>query len=137
MTIVICGSMSASKEMLDFKTQLTHAGHVVVLPKGTEEYAAMPVIKKSYTESARRKIDNDFIRGHYEEISRGDAVFIVNVERHGIPGYIGGNAFLEMGFAYVLRKKIFLLYEIPDMTYQDELVAMEPIILHGDVTKIT
>ncbi len=60
----------------------------------------------------------------------------VNIDKKGIKNYIGGNTFLEMGFAHVLDKKIFLLNEIPDISYKDEIKAMQPIILNGDLSKI-
>jgi len=63
-------------------------------------------------------------------------VLVANVERKGVKGYIGGNSFLEMGFAFVLNKPIYLLHEIPDINYKDEIEAMIPIILNGDFLKI-
>jgi predicted RNA-binding protein with PUA domain len=53
-----------------------------------------------------------------------------------VVGYIGGNSFLEVGFAHVLNKKIFLFNEIPDCLFKDELIAMQPIILGEDLKKI-
>lgn len=41
-----------------------------------------------------------------------------------------------MAFAHVLDKKIFLLNPIPEIPYKDEIVAMQPIILDGDLAKI-
>jgi predicted RNA-binding protein with PUA domain len=61
---------------------------------------------------------------------------VVNEDLNGIKGYIGGNSFLEMGFAHVLNKKIFLLNPISEMGYEDEIVAMKPVILNGDLDKI-
>ena len=55
---------------------------------------------------------------------------------NGIPNYIGGNTFLEMGFAHVLNKKVFLLNNIPAMPYDDEIKDMQPIVLNGDLLKI-
>lgn len=136
MKIVICGSMSASKEMVAAEQQLLSLSHQVVLPEFTHEYAAMDTFARVHSESTRNKIENDLIRGHYHSIESGDAVLIINVERHGIAGYIGGNSFLEMGFAHVLRKPIYLLQPIPEMGYRDEIEAMRPIVINGDFTKI-
>ena len=60
----------------------------------------------------------------------------MNYEKRGIKNYIGGNVFLEIGFAHVLGKKIFLLNEIPDMFYKDEIESMDPIVLKGNLNKI-
>lgn len=136
MKIVVCGSMSASKEMVDIEKRLIDLGHDVILPKFTHEYAEMASINKIHTESARNKVDYDLIRGYYDKIAANDAVLIANVERKGIDSYIGGNAFLEMGFAYVLNKPIYLFNGIPEMAYKDEIEVMEPIILNGNLDKI-
>jgi len=65
-----------------------------------------------------------------------DAIIVINVDKNGIKNYIGGNTFLEMGFAYVLDKKLFLLNDIPKVNYKDEIVALKPIILNGNIELI-
>ena len=136
MKIIICGSVSASKEMVAAEKQLQAMGHEVVLPEFTHDYAAIATIDKAHTESARNKVQYDLIRLHFDNIKVGDAILVVNVERHNISGYIGGNAFLEMGFAFVLDKPIYLLHQLPECSYRDELEAMQPIILGGDINRI-
>ena len=136
MKIVICGSMTASKEMVAAEKKLIEMGHEVVLPEFTNHYAGMDTLNKMHTESARNKVKYDLIRGYFSIIKNGDAILVINIDRKSIKGYIGGNSFLEMGFAYVLNKPIYLLHQIPDVGYQDELEAMNPIIINGDYTKI-
>jgi len=66
-----------------------------------------------------------------------DAVVVLNLDKHGIANYIGGNTFLEIGFAHVLNQKIFLLNPIPDIQfYKTEIEAMKPVILNGDLSLI-
>ena len=65
-----------------------------------------------------------------------NAVLVLNPDKKGIKNYIGGNTLIEMGFAYVLDKKIFLYNPIPEMSYTDEIKAMKPIILNKDLSKI-
>jgi len=46
---------------------------------------------------------------------------------------------MEMGLAYYLRKKIFLLYPPPPVKqekYTHEVLIMQPVILDGDLDKI-
>lgn len=137
MKIVICGSMTASREMAEAEKTLKELGHEIVLPEFTHEYASLDTIDKMHTESARHKVEYDLIRGYFEKIKSSDAVLIVNVEKKGVKGYIGGNSFLEMGFAFVLNKPIYLLHEIPNISYRDEIEAMSPIILNRDFSKIS
>ena len=64
-------------------------------------------------------------------------MLIVNESKNGIDHYIGGNVLIEMGQAYVNDKKIFFLHGIPtDLPYLDEILAMDPICLEGDIDKI-
>lgn len=136
MKIVVCGSMTASKEMIAAEEKLKELGHEVVLPEFTHEYAAMDTHDAMHTESAKNKVEYDLIKGYFEKIKNSDAVLVANVERKGIAGYIGGNSFLEMGFAFVLEKPIYLLHDIPDLGYKDELCAMSPVVLNGDFSLI-
>jgi hypothetical protein len=128
--------MSASKEMVEVEKQLLTLGHEVVLPEFTHDYAAMATIDRAHTESIRNKVQHDLIRAHFNKIQAGEAILVVNIERNNVIGYIGGNSFLEIGFAFVLNKPIYLLYPIPECSYRDEIEAMRPIILAGDITKI-
>ncbi len=128
--------MTASKEMLEAGDILKAKGHEIILPEFTTEYATMDTQDTMHAESAKNKVEHDLIRGYYEHIKKSDAILVMNVERKGIPGYIGGNSFLEMGFAFVLHKKIFLREGIPDMGYADELMAMNPLVINGDFSLI-
>jgi hypothetical protein len=44
---------------------------------------------------------------------------------------------MEIGFAHVLEKKIFLMNPVPDIEYyRSEIEAVRPVIINGDLTKI-
>lgn len=122
--------------MVALEKELSQRGHEVVLPEFTHDYAAMATIDKAHIESARNKVEYDLIRSHFDKIKSGDAIIVANVKRKGIPGYIGGNSFLEMGFVFVLDKPIYLLNQIPACGYQDEIEEMWPIVLGGDISRI-
>lgn len=136
MKIIVCGSMSSSKDMVRVEEELKKNGHDVVLPKFTHEYAKLESVDKEITESLREKKEYDLIRGYFKKIKEGDSLLVVNAYKNGIEGYIGGNSFLEMGFAYVSEKPIYLLNKVPDMAYTDEILAMNPIVLDGDLSQI-
>jgi len=76
------------------------------------------------------------IRLQKEKVEANDAVFILNFEKHGQPNYIGGATFLETFKAFELGKKIFLYNPIPDNIFKDELIAMDPVVINGDLDKI-
>ncbi|MFA5993503.1 MAG: hypothetical protein WC823_00930 [Parcubacteria group bacterium] len=136
MKIIICGSMTAAKRMVEIEAGLKELGHEVILPRFALEYAQMSSMEEMHSESVKNKMDHDLIRDYFEEIKQGDAVLIINDERKDIANYIGGNSFLEMAFAHVLHKEVFLLNPIPEMGYSDELIAMQPVILNGDLNLI-
>jgi hypothetical protein len=136
MKIVICGSMAFSKEMTGAGKTLRKYGHEIILPRNCENYAECRLQTENNSESTRHKIEHNLLRGYFEKIKGADAILAVNCDKDGIKNYIGGNTFLEMGFAHVLNKKIFLLNNIPEIGYKDEIMAMQPTILNGDLEKI-
>ncbi len=137
MKIEICGSMIFSRRMLEIKESLLEMGHIANTPPFTEKYAKLESPEKRHSESLGNKIKHDLIRVYFNKIKNSDAVLIVNENKNNIESYIGGNSFLEMAFAHILNKKIFLLNPIPKLSYTDEIEAMQPIILHGDLEKIS
>lgn len=135
MKIAICASMFSIPKMMEVKEILKNH-HQLILPRNTESYAdgSLPLEKEG--ESAKHKIEGNLIRRYFDNIKSVDAVLVINEEKRGIKNYIGGNTFLEMSFAHVLDKKIFLLNPIPDISYAEEIVAMQPIVINGDLSKL-
>ncbi len=134
MKIIICGSISATDEITSVQKQLEAMGHEVEVPQGVK-FAHMRRLEGPAEEKADVKIKHDLIRGYYEKMKNYDVVLIVNPEKKGIAGYIGGNTLIEMAFAHILKKKLYCLYPVPDLSYASEIFAMQPIILNGDVTE--
>lgn len=135
MKIIICSSISAADEVLRIKSDLERRGHEVEIPAGIK-HPELRRIDADNRQKADVKIEHDLIRGYYEKIKLFDKVLVVNPRLKEIDGYIGGNAFLEMGFAHVLNKPLYCLYPLPEMTYSSELLAMQPIILNNNLSKI-
>lgn len=142
MKITICASLDFSKEIGEVVEQLKALGHEVFLPATTEEilHGSISVddIKKAKKSGqiVERVIKNNAIINHYKKIVASDAILILNYSKKGVSGYIGGNTFLEMGFAFVNDKKIFVWDKLPECNYVDELRAMQPIIINKDLKEI-
>ncbi len=139
MTITICGSMKFYREMREIKRVLEGFGHTVFVPKEADIEDAVPLEARDDVPSAdlvTAKIEYDFIREHFRKINKSDAILVLNYEKKGVADYIGGNTFLEMGVAFWLGKKIYVLNPIPKMNYSVEMQAMQPIVLDGDLEKI-
>lgn len=137
MIIAVCGSLTHHKDMRQAQRALEKLGHSVFVPKSLDlieqQGFTKPVTVKERL-AAEKKYN--FISEHFKKIERSDAVLVVNMEKNGIAGYIGGNTFLEMGVAFYLKKKIYLLHAIPSVSYELELASMHPLVLDGDLTKI-
>lgn len=130
--IVICGSMSHKDKWLEVAEELRNLGYIVATPDISE--------KDGWSEMTQNQIADQkgyLIRQHLAKISASKAILVYNDMKNGVEDYIGGSTFMEMSAAFVLDKPIFLYSPIPDMTYRDEMVALGPIVLGGDLSKIT
>lgn len=145
MKITICGSIAVYENMLEIKKKLEELGHEVDLPPlkvknkvgdliPVEEYYA---IRKSGVDEPwiweRKK---EAILTHYRKEEWADAILVTNFEKNGITGYIGGNTLMEMGVAFFLNKPIYLLNPIPEVSYKEEILGMQPIVINNDLTFI-
>jgi len=130
MKIALLSSMSFKKKIVANKKNLEKLNYTVGTPYET---AKMSNSKKDHD---RLKKEQDLIRANYNYVKTHDAVLVLNYSKSEIKNYIGGNSLIEMSFAYVMNKQIYLLNNIPDMKYSAEIEAMNPIILNGDLEKI-
>ncbi len=77
------------------------------------------------------------IRDFWEKIKQSDAILVLNFDRRGVANYIGGNTLMEIGFAHVLNKKIFLWNPVPEIPYyKSEIEATRPVIINGDLSLV-
>ncbi len=143
MKIYVLGSNSFVNEMVSTKNELIRLGYLGWIHQDYEDHVSGKVkafpdaSQYSSDENADFKRAHDYIRIHYKHILESDAIIIVNLEKKGVKNYIGGNCLMEMGMAYVNNIKIFLLNDIPvDAAYVDEIKAMDPICLYGDLKNI-
>jgi len=128
--------MTASKKMVSLEEELTAIGHTISLPAFTHKYARLDSQTEMHTESAQNKIQHGLIKKYFDIIQKGDSILVVNESRKDIENYVGANTLIEMAFAHVLNKPIYMLNPIPQMNYSDEIIAMEPVVLNRDLTKI-
>ena len=140
--IYVLGSNSFVHEMIEYKNKLCTLGYNGWIHQDYEDHVsgkkrAFPEGRGIPGENADFKRIHDYIRIHYKHILQSDAILIVNLEKKEKKNYIGGNCLMEMGMAYVNDKKIFLSNDIPlESTYLDEIKAMNPICLSGNLKNI-
>lgn len=143
MKVVICGSVSFPEKIREIQRGLLDRGHDVVIPHSIERYEI-----KGYSEAERLKKGKEFVRNikpdltirHFNEIKDADAILVVNVEKNGVPGYIGGATFAEIMIAFYFGKKIFFLNPVPiheKMDFlRDEIECTSPVVINSDLNAV-
>ncbi len=133
MKITICGSLKFSKEILSIQWQLVSLGHEVRIPLETETFAAATT-QNDWSPEAR-----EGMLAHYDNIAYSDAILVTNFDKGWIVGYIGWATLVDMWVACYLRKKIFILNDIPSeeaIRYVQEIKLMNPIIINNNLSLI-
>ena len=74
---------------------------------------------------------------HFGKVVKGDMTLVLNYEKNGKQGYIGGAVLSEMALAFYFKKPIYILNPIDESSnFKEELYGFMPIILNGDLNKI-
>ncbi len=133
MIITICASMTLARRIREVQRDLEKLGHTVLVPVEVEEFDYQ---QATTAERAELKRNFDLIREHWRKIQKSDAILVLNETAKEIEHYIGGNSFLEMGFAHILGLPIYLMHHVPEMPYASEMDAMDPVVIEGDLRKI-
>lgn len=126
--------MSNYGEMVVIKDKLISYGHNVIIPVPVLCRHLKAIENGSYIDTHLLKIKHNYIKDHCGNIMKSDVILVANRSKKNIDNYIGGNTFLEMGFAYIMGKKIYLMNPVPkiDLIYE-EILAMRPNILNGNL----
>lgn len=153
MKITICGSIGFYKEMEEARDELVKLGYEVKIPElaleAPEQFGGDKKIYFGKFIEDNGGIDafpagheiwslkEGAIRDHYEKIDWADAILVINEEKRGIPGYVGGNTLIEIGVAFYLKKAIYIMNTVSSkLSYKQEILGMKPIMLHGDLSRI-
>lgn len=115
--------------------KLTQAGHEVFYPNcinnpETEANA------RNTSLTAHADFKAKMFRHSAEVIASVDAVLVLNFT-DGVNNYIGGATFLEMFQAWQLGKLIFVINPISKGDFSDEIMGLSPIVINGDLKKIS
>ena len=147
MKITICGSIAFQDKVLSVKENLEKLGHEIEIWRlKLKDEKGQLISAKEYYKIRRIANENEkwvwdrkteVILEHFEKVARSDAILVANYDKNDVKGYIGGNTLMEMGLAFFLKKKIYLLNQIPELSYKEEILGVRPIILNGDLSKIS
>ncbi len=141
MKITLCGSIKFADKLVEIYHELEGLGHQPVMHKdmfGVADGTAPELEEiENGVELYEIKRKYGYIKWWYNSIKNSDAVLICNFDKNNIRNYVGGNTLIEIGFAHVNNKKVFLLNDIPEnLSYVDEIKAMTDVALSGDLSKI-
>ena len=132
MKIFICTSKHLYQNIPPIKEKLEEKGHIITLPNSFYTPEKEEEMKKS-SAGDHKKYKEEMIRLQKEKVKANDAILVLNMEKNGQKNYIGGATFLEIYIAFDFGKKIFLYNEIPENLLKDELLGMNPKIIHGNL----
>lgn len=137
--ITICSSANFYQQAGDIQDQLAKHNLEVVIPAAAIKMKEAGDFDVSHYKTWFADA-NDYpkkaalMRAHFDRIAEGDAILVLNFEKHGVTNYIGGNVLMEMSLAFYLKKPIFILNDAPEHSaYLEEIYGMQPIFLHGDI----
>ncbi len=137
MKIFIAGSMSFAAKLIETKELLTKLGFESDFAPDTYDCFKNPHL--NLNENLEHCEHTDIIRACMNAQEKCDAILFLNYRKGDIDGYLGANCLIELGLAYYLKQKIFLLYPPPPpekARYHVEVMHMKPIILNGNVADI-
>jgi len=135
MTIAICASLSAHQQIIKNQKELIQLGVKVIIPWGTKQILTGDW-QFDNLQAHKDQHKTVALTNHFKNIKKSNAILVINQTKTKINHYIGGNTLIEMGYAYYLKKPIYLLNPIPRLIYTEEIKAMKPMVLNGDLTKI-
>lgn len=138
--ITICASASFYRHVVEIQEELEKMGYRVLIPFTAEKMKQAQNYNLQGFKPKPEEVEwkSQLMHAHFDKVEEGDICFVVNDDKHGIKNYIGGNVLMEMTLAFRARKPIVILNDIPkESSFYEELMGMQPIILHGDIQKLT
>ena len=140
MKITICGSIKFANKLVEIYHKLEKLGHQPMMHEemfNIADGSAKKLIQEAKENHGATKRKYNFIKIWHEIIVSGNAILVCNFTKNNIENYIGGNTLMEIGFAHVHDKKVFLLNSVPEkVNYTDEINVMVDKVIDGDLTKI-
>lgn len=140
MRITLIGSIKFAPQMVEVFARLKKMGHEPQMLEGMFGLAdgtATELIKDISIDHGVTKRKYDLFRKWHDLIKSGEAVLVCNFDKKGIANYIGGNTLIEMGFAHVNDKQVFLLNPVPEgVPYTDEIRGLVDDVIGGDLGRL-
>ncbi|MBQ3296883.1 hypothetical protein IJH01_02015 [Candidatus Saccharibacteria bacterium] len=137
MKVFLAASHSFWDKLPEKKAELEALGHEVMLPSTVEDPELEERTWKNDGHDAHAKLIRKLFQDSEERVGKWcDAFYLLNYEKHGVPGYVGGAALIELYIAHREYKKIFIENDIQKGPMYDEIMGFAPTFVHGDLSKI-
>ncbi len=133
--IYIGGSMHFAKEMLETKKYFDNSGWEAIVPADANDCLINPELDMD----DEHCYQFDIMRDCMNKLAECDVALFLNHPKNGEDGYIGASTLIELGLAYYLNKRIYLLNQPPSkekFKHMQEVFHMKPIIINGDLSKV-
>jgi hypothetical protein len=140
--ITICSSASFYKQVIEVRDSLKKLGFKVLTPltAGKMERTGdfkVSTYKTWFNDPKTYKRKAFLTMHHFKKVAEGDSLLVLNYDKNGKQGYIGGAVLAEMAVGFFLKKPIYILNPIQeDVSYKEEILGMGPVVLNGDLNKI-
>lgn len=140
--ITLCASVTHYRALLEIREKLAGMGYDVLIPdvaRSMEKTGDFDVsVYKTWHKDPRQYFrKTKLMKDHFDKVLEGDAILVVNEEKNGMKGYIGGNVLMEMVLAFHYNKPIFLYHPISEnLSIKEEVYGLQPIFLDGDITRL-
>ena len=136
MRVYVAASSSFWDRLPGVKAKLEKLGHEVLLPSTVNN---PDLEERSWKEG--KDAHAKLIRGLFEDSEeiigkQSDAIYLMNWDKRGISGYVGGATLVELYIAYREHKKIFIENDVSPGLMYDEIMGFGPTFVHGDLSKI-
>ncbi|HUS52360.1 MAG TPA: hypothetical protein VMX77_02735 [Candidatus Bathyarchaeia archaeon] len=141
-TITLCSSAQFFRKAIEVGRELEELGFKVILPQtavmmkrsgnfDVASYKTWFKDKKDYQKKTK------LIKDHFKKVEKTEAILVLNEEKEGLPGYIGGNTLMEMGLAFFLQKPIFIYNRIDSrLKFKEEVYGLNPIFINRNLKVI-
>lgn len=141
-TVVVCSSASFYEKVIEIAGQLRALGFNVAIPLTASRMQKqgdynVEKVKSWYDDPALYAKKKFLTKHHFNKIEKGDIVLVLNYEKNGKPGYIGGAVLAEMAIGLHYNKPIVILNPIDDLvSYKEEILGTLPMFLDGDIGRM-
>ncbi len=142
-TVVICSSASFYPQVIEISKVLKKMGYKVVVPltAGKMERTGdfrVETYKTWFNDGGDSYSRKTFLtKHHFKKIEKGDVILVLNYDKNGRTGYIGGAVLCEMAVALHFGKKIYILNDIDNKVgYKEEILGSLPIFLDGKLENL-